>query len=104
MPAIWIAVQVFIFSVIVPLGVKLLYGLGFAVVTYVGIDFLFDNAETELLNHFDGLSTDLYAILVIAGVRDGIQVMMASASTFLGIKSLGGFTKWKASKPSSIVA
>lgn len=98
MGKIWVALSAFLFGVIGPLLAQALKFLGISLVTYVGADLLIEEAETAVLATFDSLPVDLYEIMVMAGVRDGIQILFAASLAFVSIKMWGGWSKWKSSK------
>lgn len=55
-------------------GIKL---LGISLITYVGVDLLFSQVENYVFSKFDGLPSDLFALLVIADLDWAIQTIFA---------------------------
>lgn len=104
MPLIWVAIQTFIFSVAGPLIVHILVAMGIGFVTYSGADLVIGEGETFILDTFGELPADLYSIMVIAGVDEGIKILTAAASAFISIKvTMGAFSRMKL-KPDSFRA
>jgi hypothetical protein len=63
---------------------KVLQLLGIGVVTYYGFQAGIDLLETWIFSNFSNISTDMYSIMVIAGIPDGFaMVFAASGAVFI---------------------
>jgi hypothetical protein len=67
---------------------RVVTAVGFAVVTYTGIDLLFDQIETEINSHVAALPSDMYQVLDIFGFIFTIQMMLSTFTAIIAIKSL----------------
>lgn len=66
-----------------------LRAIGFGVVAYVGISFGLDQAESYIFTQFEGLGSDLYAILAMAGFPLGIKMLFTAYAVMIAVKSVG---------------
>lgn len=97
MPALWIAIQTFLFTAGPALVAKILTALGIGLVTYTGADFAVSEAETYILNNMAGWPTDVYQIMALAGLDQGIRMMFAAMSAYVTIRvTMGAFSMFKA--------
>lgn len=81
---------------IVPLGVKLLIGLGFGFVTYSGVEFAITEAETWLATQYAGMAANTLAMAKIAGFTTGFSMVLSAYTAYIGIKlATGAFTRFK---------
>lgn len=91
--AIWAGLA----SVIIPLAVRLLVGIGFYTVTFVGIGAAWDAAKAAIATNLGGTSESIIAILAMARIDDGIQVVLSAGGAVLLAKGLntvtGGITR-----------
>ena len=87
--AIWAKVGTFILLMSPFVIEKIFKVLGITFVTYVGLDFVIDEAESFVFNKFDNLAADLLQIMLLLKLDVGIQIMFASmiaAVTIRGTK------------------
>jgi len=92
-------------ATIVPLAVRLLIGIGFATVTYVGIGAAWDAAKAAIWSNLGSAGSSVLTIIIMARVDDAIQVVLSAAGSLLLIKGLnaatGAITRGRWSPPSS---
>lgn len=97
MPAVWIAIQTFLFAVAPALVTRVLIALGIGVVSYTGAEYAVSEAEAYILNTMGGWSADLYAIMQMAGLDVGIKMLFAAASSYITIRiTMGAFSMFRA--------
>jgi len=98
---IWAALA----AVIVPLGIRLLIGIGFAAVTYVGIGALWDAAQASIWSNLGAAPTSVLTILAMAKVDDFIKIILSAGTAkllFAGLNAAtGGITRRRWSAPAS---
>lgn len=88
-----------LFTTIVPLGVRLLAGLGFGFVTYQVSDAIFAQAQTYVTSNYAGIPADVLAIMNIAGVSMAINMIFSAYAANLSIKiAMGVFEKFTAKR------
>mgnify|MGYP001318987389 FL=1 len=75
-------------AIIVPLAVRVVVGLGLAVVTYLGVSALLDNATSQLYSYLGGVSSSVLVIIGMARVDDFIAVILSALSAKLIVKGL----------------
>jgi len=81
---------------IVPLVVRALLGIGFAVVTYTGIQLLWTQVQADIWSNLGSVSANISTILVMARVDDAIAVVLSAGTSKLVLKGLnaaGAFTR-----------
>lgn len=76
-------------AIALPLVAKVLVGLGFGVVSFVGLDLVFSNITQWIFSEFEGLGSDIFSILVLAGMDQGINIITSSYVAGLTIASVG---------------
>lgn len=90
---IWAALS----ATIIPLAVRLLVGIGFAAVTFVGIGAAWDAAQAAIWSNLGGVSADVLTIVQMARIDDAIQVVLSAATArllYAGLNAAtGGITK-----------
>lgn len=69
-------------------AVRIFAAVGFAVVTYVGVDLLFGQIETAINLKISGLSADMFAMLNIFGLVFFMQSVLAAFTAIVAIKGL----------------
>lgn len=86
----------FSLAIIVPLVVSLMTALGIGIVTYTGMSFALDSAETYIASQFAGLPSDMYSVMQMAGFDQGIAILFAGYGAAITIRTtMGAFTKIK---------
>lgn len=90
----------FSLAIIVPLVVKLLVALGVGFVSYQGAEFIITSAQASINTEFGQLPNDMFSILAMAGVDEGIKIMFAGATASITLRvTLGAFTRMKITPP-----
>lgn len=79
-------------AAIVPLGLRLLVGLGVGVVVYHGIGTLLDSVELEIAGAYGDLMGDAAAILDMLGFRVALSVILSAFSVRLAIAGVNMVT------------
>lgn len=91
-------------ATIVPLAVRLLLGLGFAAVTFVGIGAAWEAAQAAIWSNLGGVSANVLTVVQMARIDDAIQVVLSAASArllYAGLNAAtGGITKGRWNPPS----
>jgi len=77
-------------------------GLGF--VTYIGLTVGLDYAESFVFSKFEGIASQLFQILVLMGIPEGIKILFSAFAVALVLKtgSKGGTVRrpvWKKPGP-----
>lgn len=86
----WVSLQVWLFTVIPALAVRLMIALGIGFVTYSGGDLLITQAESYVLNQLAGTPSKVYTILQMAGIAEGIRIVFAAAGAYITIRTTMG--------------
>lgn len=90
----------FSLAIVVPLIVKVLLALGIGFVSYQGADFVVTAAQSAITSELGALPSDMFNILAMAGVDEGIKILFAGASASITIRvTFGAFTKLKVTPP-----
>jgi hypothetical protein len=93
-----------LFTVVVPMVIRVLYGLGVGFVTYTGFEILMGQGEAYVMAHYSGIPADALAITKIAGVDQALHIIFAAWSAQLTIRvALGAMERYRA-RPSSLRA
>lgn len=66
--------------------------IGVSIVTYIGIDLVFDSLETWVFNQFSGVPTDVYQIMVLADLDWAIKVIFAAMVAIMALKPMQSIT------------
>lgn len=83
-------------AIAVPLAIKLLIGIGFASVTYIGVSALFDSITAQITANLSAAASSIVVILGLARVDDAIAVILSAMSAKLLLKGLtaaGAFSR-----------
>jgi len=75
-------------AIAIPLARRILFGLGFGLVTYIGIGALWDSFEANIISSLSTLSTSIVTILAMARVDDAIKVVLSAGSAKLALRGL----------------
>lgn len=67
---------------------RIVTAMGFAVVTYTGIDLLFGQIETAINNQLGALPADMYSMIDLFGFVFVIQMMLSTFTAIITIKAL----------------
>lgn len=78
-----------IISVIPWIISKLMKAIGFGLVTYLGLGLVLDQAESYVFDRFNNIGSDLFQILSIAGVDQGIKILFSCFAAALILKTAG---------------
>ncbi len=73
--------------------VRIVAAVGFAVVTYIGIDLIFGQIEAQVNTNLGALPADMYAVLDIFGFIFSIQMILSAFTAIITIKSLQSFKR-----------
>lgn len=75
-----------IISVIPWVVSKVMKAIGLGFVTYIGITVALDQAETFIFDKFNNIGGELYQVLSLAGVGQGIAILFSCFSAALVLK------------------
>jgi len=75
-------------AIIIPLARRVLLGVGFGLVAYIGIGALWDSIQSNIASYLGGVSSSILTILGIARVDDAIQVVLSAGSAKLALRGL----------------
>jgi len=90
----WAAIFGFLLASVVPIAIQLMIGFGVGIVSYVGADFAISSAESYIFSVLSSTPSNMYSIIRLAGFTEGMKIVFAGYSAYIGIKvSMGGFTK-----------
>lgn len=96
----WAFLSAFLFSIAVPLALKLLVGLGIGITVYSGLDLIVDTGRDYVMQQYDGLPSDLLSILTILGLQTGINMVFAAFAARMAIMTTAGaLSKLQFTKP-----
>lgn len=102
-PAMLAGIWAFIKTAIVPIIFYILAAVGIGLVTYQGMDLLFNALQSEVQSRLSGLPSDMVQILGLLKIDVAIQIIFASyvsALTFKGFKN-GAKTVFSLRNPSA---
>jgi len=97
----WGVIAGFVMSLIGPLVGYVIKALGIGLVTYAGLDFVFDQIESFIFSRYNGLPTTIVQILNLLGVHSAMKIILSSLSTCVAYKALIGSTGLYWKKPGS---
>jgi len=97
----WGAIAVFVMSLIGPLVGYVIKALGIGLVTYVGLDLVFDQVESYIFSQYSGLPVAAVQILNLLGVHSGIKIILSTLSACVAYKALINSTGMVWKKPGS---
>jgi len=86
-------VWAFIVSVLPKVLLIIFTALGVGVFTYQGLDFVIDSASSAIFTSYNNIATDALAILQIANVDTAINIILASFTAGIAIKTTMGGLK-----------
>lgn len=66
---------------------KVLALLGIGLVTYVGADLLLDEATSYLFSQYDNLSTDVVALMNLAGIHEALKMLTATWAGLITLRA-----------------
>lgn len=84
----WGGLKTFVIASIPYLLEKVVGLFGVGVVTYYGFDIAINQLETWVFNNFDNVASDMFSIMVIAGIPDGFKVVFAAAAAVFVISAV----------------
>ena len=82
---------VYLDSVALPIAQKVLVGLGFGVVTYVGLQAGFNSLESMFQSNMSGIPSGMAALLYLGGFNQGAGVVLAALTARLSMVALKKF-------------
>lgn len=99
LPAI-IAGVVGLSPIVLPLARRILFGLGFGLVTYVGVKASFDALEAQVYASLGGASANVLMLLGMADVDVAIKTVLTACGVklgFMGLNAAGSLVRprWK---------
>lgn len=68
-------------SISLPIAQRVLGGLGFGIVSYVGYDAAVTAARDAVLTYWGGIARDPLAIITMAGVGEAVGIVLAALAT-----------------------
>jgi len=80
----------------VPLVVRVLTAIGLSVVTYLGVNALWETAQAQIWALLGGVSANILTILVMARVDDALMVVFSAGTSKLilkGLNAAGAFSR-----------
>jgi len=84
--SIWTRLMAFLLFSLPFILSKVLTLLGIGLVSYVGLDFLFEQLQDAVTDRFNNLPDVILSILTILGVLDGINMYFSTILAILGYK------------------
>lgn len=87
MPA-WLLTLVGLGPIVLPLARRVLFGLGFGLVTYVGVGAIWDGVRDQVFAYLGAVPSNIAALLALAKVDQAIKVVMSAAGIKLGFMGL----------------
>lgn len=78
---------------IIPLGKKLLVGLGIGVLTYAGLSAIGTQIQSAIVSSWGGMGTVTLAILSLGGVTQSVGIILSAISARIAFVSIGKFGK-----------
>lgn len=84
-------------TVIVPLAKKVLVALGIGMVSYVGVNFVMDQAKAQMMSNMSGIPQDIAMLMGLFKFDVAINIVLSAVTTRL---SLSGVNKATGSKKS----
>lgn len=94
---------VFFFMMLAPFAVQFLAALGFGVVTYVGLDLIINQVETQIETQMSRLPADLVQVFSYVGVDEAVTIVISFATAKLAYNGFnnGQQSRIQWSKPSA---
>src|SRR5690554_1237886 len=95
----WGAIAGFVMALIGPLVGYVIKALGIGLVTYVGLDLVFDQVESFILSQYAGMPVAIVQVLNLLGIHSGIKIILSTLSACVAYKALINSTGmvWKKS-------
>lgn len=75
-------------AIVVPLVRRALFAIGFGLVSYVGVQALFDAIKAQMMGYLGGASSSILALLGLAKVDVAISLVFSALSIRLGFMGL----------------
>jgi hypothetical protein len=72
-----------------PVAIKLLKGLGFGVVTYVGLNWVLDYVETHVFQSMESLPTKAFQLSVLIGLDQYFVIVLSALAIAFALRSFG---------------
>jgi hypothetical protein len=99
MPA-WLLMLIGWGPIVLPLARRVLFGLGFGLVTYYGVGAVWDSLSANVLSSLGGVSANIAALLSIAKVDQAIKIIISAGGIklgFMGLNAAGNIImpRWK---------
>jgi len=88
MVPVWVAALIGAGPIIVPLARRLLVGIGFGLVTFLGVSTLWSNLQANILSNMGSTSASIATILALARVDDAIVLIMSAGTSLLALRGL----------------
>lgn len=87
MPALLRLIWYFILSVAPYIVTYILRAVGFGLITFTGLTLVIGEAEEYVFRSYEGLPTEMYQILAMAGFPLGIKILFTAFSVAIAIKT-----------------
>lgn len=84
----------FLASAVGPLAIKILAALGISLLTFVGVEAVVGELVQYAVSAWSGLSGDAAAILGLAGLGEGIGMVLGAINARLAIWSAASASRW----------
>ncbi len=97
----WGPILAFIMSLIGPLVSYVIKAIGFGIVTYVGLTFVFDQAENLINQRMSGIPAEMLAFANLMGFSSAVKIILSTASSCVAYRALIGSTGHVWKKPGS---
>jgi hypothetical protein len=91
----WIALQIFLFTIIVPLVTHLLKAFGIGAVVFTGMTLLIDELKSLAISQFAGLPADVISIAGIMNLDVAFNMIVSSVLASAVLKGLDRVTGTK---------
>lgn len=97
----WGVIAAFVMSLIGPLVGYVIKALGIGLVTYVGLDLVFDQIESYILSQYSGLPVTTVQVLNLLGIHSAIKIILSTLSACVAYRALIASTGLVWKKPGS---
>lgn len=84
-----------LYGVLKKWGIEILAALGISMLTMTGVDYVFQQMTTQLVNNFNAMPTDVIQILSLSGFGVAFNIILGAVSARIAID---GVSKLKAIK------
>ena len=84
----------FLAAAVGPLAIRILLALGISAVTFVGVDLVVQALVGRVVSSYSGLPAATLQLVSLAGVGQGLGVVLGAVNARLALWSFASATKW----------